>query len=251
MKPVIAAIYYVLGQHTKLVELLLVEHGDEVLSSGLTKKGLEVTKSMLQECEYVGLTFSSITIKRLLERLEAGDFTASEYRNIIKELDGRISDELAEIVFLHLPKEHTNLYDDKPQFGSEVADKFPKAMTDIQEGAKCFAVGRSTATVFHLMRVMEYAVQYLGKRLNISLVAEKNWANILDEVDKAIKALPVKNSRQKANRNKYAESSAHLRMVKDAWRNDVMHPKETYTEEEAERIFRNVKDFMIHLAIKL
>jgi HEPN domain-containing protein len=101
------------------------------------------------------------------------------------------------------------------------------------------------------MRVTESAVQYLGRRLGISLVKEKNWHNILDEVDKAIKALPVKGSRQKAIRNRYAESSAHLRMVKDAWRNDVMHPKETYTEEEAERVFRNVKDFMVHLATKL
>jgi hypothetical protein len=101
------------------------------------------------------------------------------------------------------------------------------------------------------MRIMEFAVQHLGTKLGISLVAEKNWANILDQVDKTVKALPTKNSNQKAKRNRFSEASAHLRMVKDAWRNDVMHPKETYTDEEAERVFRNVKDFMVHLATKL
>jgi hypothetical protein len=30
-----------------------------------------------------------------------------------------------------------------------------------------------------------------------------------------------------------------------------MHPKESYSEEEAERVFRNVKDFMVHVATKL
>jgi hypothetical protein len=98
---------------------------------------------------------------------------------------------------------------------------------------------------------MEVATQELGNRLGISLVDEKNWHNILDEVDKAIKKLPTASGHQKAARNRFAESSAHLRMVKDAWRNDVMHPKSTYTDEEAERVFRNVKDFMVHLATKL
>jgi hypothetical protein len=63
--------------------------------------------------------------------------------------------------------------------------------------------------------------------------------------------MPVTTSRKKVRRNRYAEASAHLRIVKDAWRNDVMHPKESYTEEEAERVFRNVKDFMVHMATKL
>ncbi len=38
---------------------------------------------------------------------------------------------------------------------------------------------------------MELATQYLGKRLGLSFETEKNWANILDQVDKAIKALPA------------------------------------------------------------
>jgi|SRR6266850_3392181 len=93
-------------------------------------------------------------------------------------------------------------------------------------------------------------VQYLGKRLNINL-QEKVWGKILAEVDTAIGKLPLNTSQQKSVRNKYAEASAQLRMVKDAWRNNVMHPKETYTEEEAERIFRNVKDFMVYLGSKI
>jgi hypothetical protein len=32
----------------------------------------------------------------------------------------------------------------------------------------------------------------------------------------------------------YAEAASHLYNVKVAWRNEVMHPKQTYTFEEAE-----------------
>lgn len=151
----------------------------------------------------------------------------SVLKELIPELHRRLYDDTRRIEFLYIPSSRTGFYSDSPQFGAKVADKFPKSVEDIQEAGKCFSLARYTATVFHLMRVMEFAVHYLGKRLSISLVTEKNWHNILDEVDKAVKNLPIKTARQKALRNRFSEASAHLRMVKDAWRNDVMHPKET------------------------
>ena len=36
---------------------------------------------------------------------------------------------------------------------------------------------------------------------------------------------------------KYAAISSNLYHVKLAWRNEVMHPKQTYTEEEALEVF--------------
>jgi HEPN domain-containing protein len=178
-------------------------------------------------------------------------FTLIRLQMQLEELYDDVAGELGQNGFMMIPTDKLQYYNDKPQFGEKVAAKFSKAITDIQEAGKCYATGRYTATVFHLMRVMEYATQYLGRRLSISLVNEKNWQNIVDEVDKAIKNLPTKDPRQKALRNRFAEASAHLRMVKNAWRNDVMHPKETYTEQEAERVLRNVNDFMVHIAIKL
>lgn len=198
----------------------------------------------------MGFNFSAVYLERTIEGFNKKPSYDELAGNIDIAMD-RIADETDSNLFLQIPYTHADYYQDEPQFGEGVSNKFPKTVGDIQESGKCFATGRYTATVFHLMRVMEFATQYLGKRLNINLVSEKNWHNILDEVDKAIKGMPTKSARQKALRNRFAEASAHLRMVKDAWRNDVMHPKETYTEEEAERVFRNVKDFMVHLATKL
>lgn len=205
---------------------------------------------VLHLCRQSDLRLSAMYVERVATTI-GPEFSFQNYSDDLRVLKERIIDELRAIEFLHIPSQHISYYKETPQFGEAVANKFPKTTTDIQEAAKCFALGRTTASVFHMMRVMEFATQFLGRKLNISLVGEKNWHKILDEVDKAIKALPTKNSRQKAKRNKFAEASAHLRMVKDAWRNDVMHPKETYTEEEAERVFRNVKDFMVHLAARL
>ncbi len=237
---------------TALLELARVVSEDTESSRVATGEDLLGTlNSILDLCKETDLSLSIMYINQMTENINAGEYTFNRYGRELTILKGRIEDELDSVRFLRIPPHQTELYKDVPQFGDEAATKFSKVTSDIQEAAKCLALGRTTASVFHLMRVMEHATQYLGKRLNINLVSEKNWHNILDEVDKAIKNLPAKNSRQKAIRNKYAETSAHLRMVKDAWRNDVMHPKETYTEEEAERVFRNVKDFIVHLATKL
>jgi hypothetical protein len=216
------------------------------------RKQLKITLDLwLQHSTFLNLPVSASQIKRTLKKIGEPQCTTSDFRTMVIELRSRIDDEIEAVAFMYIPPHEANYCKDEPHFGEQVSNKFPKTVGDIQEAAKCFGVGRYTASVFHLMRVMEFATQHLGKRLNITLVNEKRWHNILDEVDKAIKALPIGSSRLKAKRNRLAEASAHLRMVKDAWRNDVMHPKETYTPEEAERIFRNVKDFMVHLATKL
>ena len=95
------------------------------------------------------------------------------------------------------------------------------------------------------MRVMELAVQKLGDLIGVTLVSEKNWHNILDEVNKAIRAMDHKAARTKA----FAGVSSNLHNVKLAWRNEVMHPKQTYTLEEAKSVFEAVRSFMNHLAL--
>ena len=45
-----------------------------------------------------------------------------------------------------------------------------------------------------------------------------------------------------------SQASANLYAVKLAWRNEVMHPKDTYTLEEADNLIRQVRIFMGKLA---
>ena len=52
-------------------------------------------------------------------------------------------------------------------------------------------------------------------------------------------------------RDNWSQVHANLYHVKQAWRNDTMHPKATYTEEEAREVFDAMKAFMRHLATML
>ena len=139
------------------------------------------------------------------------------------------------------------LEETKPLFGPRVALKLPSTAEDISEAAQCLALNRPTACVFHLMRVMETGVQILGNRLGIQLTADKNWQKILDEANKAIKALNQKDATTKA----YAGISSNLYNVKLALRNEVMHPKQTYTPDEAKNVFHAVRNFTQDLAALL
>lgn len=93
------------------------------------------------------------------------------------------------------------------------------------------------------MRIMEVGVQKLGEKLGINATTDKVWQVILDQVNASIKQMG-----KSAEAERYAAISAHLYNVKLAWRNEAMHPKATYTQEEAVSIFSAVKSFMGDLA---
>ena len=171
--------------------------------------------------------------------------TFARYQKYAEYLVTRLKDELSAKMVMTFPNDKATYFNESDAiFSVKARNKFPTTQHDMAEAAKCFAFGRYTACVFHLMRVMETATQQLGAKLGVSLTKEKNWQPILDEVNKAIRKLNQKDPSTK----KYAAVAALLENVKLAWRNEVMHPKEIYSEEDAKRIFSAVRSFLDKLA---
>lgn len=195
------------------------------------------------KCEEIGLKTSQRCASEILRDIERG-MTAETFAASLSELDNTIRREIWAEWFFHIPAKQSEFYDQKELFGAPVNLKFPTVQFDMVEAGNCYAMGRGTACVFHLMRIMETGVQLFGTKLGVTLVNQKVWQNILDEVNKAIKALPSKDPKT----IELSQISANLYAVKLAWRNEVMHPKDTYTLEEAENLVRQVKLFMGQLA---
>ena len=163
--------------------------------------------------------------------------------HLLREIQSRIEDEISAPLFLQLSAEEATRYQiAEPPFGVEVANAFPNAIEDIEEANKCIALGRYTASVFHLMRAMECAVQALSAKLAIANIG-REWGKLLSDMHSAIEVMS-----KGAERDKWSQSHSHLYHVKQAWRNDVMHPKATYTPEQASEVFSAVRSFMKHLA---
>ena len=212
----------------------------------------ELLTPILQGCDGVtNFLYMPATAARK-ERLEAVLSAGCVYSELgvqLRILRETMEDELRNILVLYMPPSQSiHFFADARLLGDAVIARFPGLGTDIDEAGKCLGSGRYTAAVFHLMRVLEVGVQEFGKALGVSLLdsrnVEKNWHNILEEVDNVIKNLGKGDPRRPA----LAEASASLSAVKLAWRNEVMHPKASYLDTEAENILVATRAFMGQLA---
>jgi len=154
------------------------------------------------------------------------------------------------------PKEQSYFAPRDPLFGAEFAVKFlSQGAFELDEAAKCLALSRPTACVFHLMRVMEIGIRAVARCLNIpdpTRPAERNWGSILGEIHKDLNAhggsAPTKTWTVAGDRELFEGAYASLDAVRVAWRNPTMHVEKKYTEYEAEHVLVAVKGFMMKLA---
>lgn len=87
--------------------------------------------------------------------LNDSDGMWGKFQDSIEDVKHTMTRELTLVKVLSLAlKEHSYYASKEPLFGKDVAQKFPtEAAFEIDETAKCLALGRPTAAVFHLMRV--------------------------------------------------------------------------------------------------
>lgn len=202
-----------------------------------------------QSCKKIGLRLSCLYLEKMRKELaENNDNTQARVKKMIEVLDERIEDEMKLALFMHIPEEKAKYYQDSIAiFGKDTIDNFPSCIQEIEEAGKCYAAGRNTAVVFHLMRVVEVGLKIIATKLNISTDTNRSWdANL-----KKIKDRVAQNHAQDEWTDFYNGLIGRLYAVKDAWRNPTMHIERSYGDEEALDIFNNVSSFMRHLSSKL
>ena len=213
---------------------------------------LECIKALDLHCEYLGLVFSRMQIERFSDLPEEEDIETFGER--VRVLRNRIYDEMKIELFMHITKEKAKYYKEPwLSFGQIVVEKFPSASHDIEEAGKCFAAGRNTACVFHVMRVFEAGLNCLANVFQVPF-ENTNWEKILNQIEAAIRQIekdPNKPANWKDERQFYSEAANHFRFLKDAWRNYAMHIHERYDEESALNILVHGQAFMRHLTTKL
>jgi hypothetical protein len=197
------------------------------------------------------LQMCSLHAKRIADGL---DRPLSEIAQMLDSLFERMNDECSLRKFVALSvKDAEYIFPKEPLFGDEVERKFPSTASEIDEAGKCLGLSLPTASVFHLMRVMEIGVAAAARCLGLPdpiKPAERNWGAILRtlkaEFDQRNKALPA--TWANPDRDFFEEVYVSLDAVRNPWRNATMHVERTYTGPEAEHIFIAVKAFMTKLA---
>ncbi|SFJ08190.1 hypothetical protein SAMN05216304_104359 [Bosea sp. OK403] len=136
---------------------------------------------------------------------------------------------------------------------ADTVSKFPSTKKDVYCAVDLWALGHNTASVFHLMRVLEYGLRAMANDVNANFEYE-NWQNIIEKIESNIKIetkqLPKGSAR--SERLKFlSEAAKELVYFKDGWRNFVSHNRVEYSEEQAFIALNHVRYFMTTLASKL
>jgi hypothetical protein len=209
-----------------------------------------------EHIDTLGARITSLAVQDARTILGQPTATWGTARTQLNEISNTLKRELSLQTLLVLEaKEQSYFTPKEPHFGMEVASKFQAAAFEVDEAAKCLALGRSTASTFHLMRVLEIGIRAVARSLQIpnpTKPAEKNWAIILKAVWVGIEAKwPTAAHRMTGDGQIFEALYASLDAVKNPWRNATMHVENKYTNGEAEHVFMAVRGFMKKLASRM
>lgn len=201
----------------------------------------------------LGLPVSVQCLDALNNEWAERGFESAVNVGLLHESVKTIERELQSVTFKPLTAAEADLYCSQQPFGADVATAFPDTAEDLEEAARCLALGRATACVFHLMRAVEVGVVALGHAVGIRKHSP-TWEAVLGAIDAKLnppKGSPKKTGRWRKDEPFYAEANAHLRSLKIAVRNPTMHRGNFYTEEKAREIYDASRALYQHLATKL
>lgn len=134
-----------------------------------------------------------------------------------------------------------------------VTDKFPSVSDDAKASVDCWALGYSTASVFHSMRILEYGLAALASDVGVE-IGVNSWQTVIDQIESRIKEIwkTLPRGTKKTERLQFLSGAAkELTYFKDGWRNHVSHNRATYDEHQARSVMEHVRGFMTAISCQL
>jgi hypothetical protein len=212
-------------------------------------------RRMIDALSSIGAKSALASAKRLIDSLEIpnGPITYSRAQYVLGDIESRFADHLDDIKLFVLSEDESKLMHGADSLlaseGFSVA--FPNASFELEEGAKCWALGRHTASVFHAMRVLEIGLNAFSKFLKIPdpvKVTDRSWGKILESIEAVLDERWPKNRRTASSVGAELETLyVTLDAVKNPWRNTTMHVEKTYAPHDAIHILRCTGVFMMEL----
>jgi len=217
----------------------------------------ETVDNLERELNVLQATLTLLEVHRLQRVLGLDFVTWEDLSRAATEIRSRLADELSLRTVLVLQADRQRYFKpSEPLFGPDFATGFPtQGVHELDEAAKCLALDRPTAAVFHLMRVMEVGIRSVARCLGIPdplREGDRNWGAMLRvikvDLDARVGASHTKTWARKDDKEFFEVAYASLDAVRVAWRNPTMHVENRYTDDEAEHIFVAVRGFMKKLA---
>jgi hypothetical protein len=218
---------------------------------------IRMLREIIPVVESLGIDPNLILISKigrlvgLLEQSQEDAAADAEIAFQVRDLCTMVQDALMFCVLFFVPFDKSQLYEQDELFGPRVRERFDRAAQHIQEAGNCFALERYTGAVFHLMCVLEVALDSVAHRFSLPY-SEKNWNEILRSIEVAVGAIePSSGPNWKDDKEFYGRAVLHFRFFALAWRNHTAHGRVIYSEGEARKVYDHVKAFMEHISQRL
>jgi len=256
-----ATLYVNIGSHiNEILNRCLAATGSGsgvmTIPSDLSTEDLDYFKKTIKlirkECEAHGFSATEESLEYFDVRFEGSLPSYGEVKEFFIHLGYTFTGELNQHLFVQIPLEKKGYFNRDDLFDAEVNAKFPKVASDTKSAGDCYATGNPTASVFHLMCILEVGLDSLSAALGIPY-SEKNWNEIFRSIEEAIAKINEHggNPDWKNDKSFYSQAVLEFKFFRDAWRNHAIHARAKYSDREAESIFQHVKKFMEHLSTRL
>jgi hypothetical protein len=231
---------------------------NEPLSPNDKKTAPRVLRKLRDQTKNLGAKVTELALAELLVSMRSRKkpMTVRKISDDLDIIQETLRRELSLIHLFVLESGNEKYFAPKePLFGSDFEMKFPSAMYEVDEAGKCLALGRPTACVFHLMRVMEIGVRAVARCLKIPdpiKPGDRNWGEILRRTKEAMDFRTKTGAWTSPKHKEFFETAyVSLDAVRAAWRNTTMHVENKYASDEAEHILLSVRVFMKTLSSQM
>jgi len=206
-----------------------------------------------------GMNSSAAQCRRVIEKINSkgSDILCGEMREGLKQLRERSEDELKAQFFLHLDLKEAVQFQNPEAEWQKAINVFPKIRHNVQECAKCFALQRYGASVFHVLQVAEFGVIKLADVFGVS-GDKPGWGSL--QRLQTLRSTPYSQRTGTAQlHSKLLDEFVDLAIVmKDRWRHKLDHVDNQiqwfdtdFSPEVAQEIILATRGFMRKLASDL
>jgi hypothetical protein len=223
-----------------------------------------VYESVLNHLDLVGHNASDLGLERTTDRLKRireylepfkdrspldlmGDARLLHEIRVLRE---SLEDDLAKRIIFFPDLDKYREYYNK-SFGDEVDKAFPDAARETRDAANCYVTENNTGCVFHCMRVAEYGLGALGKKL---LPHQKmyEWGPMIRDLRKRIEDLNTSGKKKLTPSRQtlldfYSEALDQCVYFKGI-RDSAAHTRGRYEAADALKALRHIEEFMRALA---
>jgi hypothetical protein len=237
-------------------------HGNKPLTQKEYEDTLAALRSLRDDSRAMFLEVSATAIQTSIDQFEKFIPTVGQVRASLSEWYNCFRAELKSILILvvlpHRARYFSFYEDGQTKGGIETVAlikalaNFKDARYDASEAGACFAFGRFTACVHHLMRVTEHGLISVAASLNVpEEKLSKGWDGCLQGIGSAIKVIestkPTTDWQDQTK--KYNDLSSWFTNIKTGWRNPASHVPRIYSEATAKGIFSATTTLFEHLNI--